>query len=577
METKEKMDTQSIVSKPEYASSEFSTEAPPAYKLRSANSVKIAKIIAFTVILSSFILGSFLLASTYLQAKATCDQVSALDAVLDKELMLEAMQQELPRAESLQSREATKIVQDLSHDEMNHPNKKDDTNPDEVETINSENSIDNDEDSNDMLKRIRVKMPLDFDLTELAHNILMNNQKSRMNCVVERRRTEEVNENSMNPFSAFLEEEKPKEKVTGERVSIFCETGAPKSEEPIVHVRRIIMPFPGPFANPMNQINQMNPMQHRFGPPQMPPQFPPMQNQMNFPHSPQMTQIRFPFPPAPQMSYQPMPQNVPQQQQQSVPPFPAQMMTPPRPEIPQFRLISPAPQQPQIQNFERPQMPNFERPQMPNFERPQIFNFERPQSQSQENPQESQQMPQQPEVRIQLRRIQIPGQISEIFPFLNNMNMQNDMQKEIEAPRENNNIHVQQVPLAVALSKVGITPDDLRNIQRMAEEKFQQHIRELVADEADNDSSSIDSDSNQSDEIESSGHTDMPDSEEDKNSSIQESQQQQQDGGAKSEEIIRPEILALGRSNFGRSLTPIQLPVRQEIQEAERAVFVQPR
>jgi hypothetical protein len=64
-----------------------------AYKLRSANSVKIAKIIAFTIILSSIILGSFMLASTYLQAKATCDQVSALDAVLDKELMLEAMQQ----------------------------------------------------------------------------------------------------------------------------------------------------------------------------------------------------------------------------------------------------------------------------------------------------------------------------------------------------------------------------------------------------------------------------------------------------------------------------------------------------
>jgi hypothetical protein len=64
-----------------------------AYKLRQANSVKIAKIVAFTVILSSFILGSFMLASTYLQAKATCDQVSALDAILDKELMLETMQQ----------------------------------------------------------------------------------------------------------------------------------------------------------------------------------------------------------------------------------------------------------------------------------------------------------------------------------------------------------------------------------------------------------------------------------------------------------------------------------------------------
>ena len=80
----------------------------------------------------------------------------------------------------MQSREANNInniVQDLSKDEMNKPNKKDETNPDDVETVNSENSIDNDEDRNDMLKRIRVKMPLDFDLTELAHNILMNNQK----------------------------------------------------------------------------------------------------------------------------------------------------------------------------------------------------------------------------------------------------------------------------------------------------------------------------------------------------------------------------------------------------------------
>lgn len=64
-----------------------------AYKLRQANSVKIAKIIAFTVILSSFILGGFILATTYISAKSSCDQVQALDAVLDKELMLEALQQ----------------------------------------------------------------------------------------------------------------------------------------------------------------------------------------------------------------------------------------------------------------------------------------------------------------------------------------------------------------------------------------------------------------------------------------------------------------------------------------------------
>lgn len=78
----------------------------------------------------------------------------------------------------MQSREASNnnVVQDLSKDEMNKPNKKDETSPDDVEIVNSENSID-DEDSNDIMKRIRVKMPLDFDLTELAHNILMNNQK----------------------------------------------------------------------------------------------------------------------------------------------------------------------------------------------------------------------------------------------------------------------------------------------------------------------------------------------------------------------------------------------------------------
>ena len=63
-----------------------------AYK-RQSNSVKIAKITAFTIIVSSFILGAFILASSYLQAKASCDQVQALDSVLEKELMLETLQQ----------------------------------------------------------------------------------------------------------------------------------------------------------------------------------------------------------------------------------------------------------------------------------------------------------------------------------------------------------------------------------------------------------------------------------------------------------------------------------------------------
>lgn len=45
------------------------------------------------MIASSFIIGSFILASTYLQARASCDQMQTLDSVLERELMLEALQQ----------------------------------------------------------------------------------------------------------------------------------------------------------------------------------------------------------------------------------------------------------------------------------------------------------------------------------------------------------------------------------------------------------------------------------------------------------------------------------------------------
>jgi hypothetical protein len=140
----------------------------------------------------------------------------------------------LPHPEALLSKEnGDNLLQDLSRDEMNKPNKKDETNPDDVENINTESRDEDDDEMNNEIdgemKRIRIKLPLDFDLSELAHNILMQNQKSRMNCVVERRRTEEVEEpKPMNPFNAFMNEQPKKEKVTGERIAIFCETGLPK-------------------------------------------------------------------------------------------------------------------------------------------------------------------------------------------------------------------------------------------------------------------------------------------------------------------------------------------------------------
>lgn len=62
-----------------------------AYR-RETSSVRIAKIIGLTVVVSSFILGSFILASSYLQARASCDQMQTLDSILEKELMLETLQ-----------------------------------------------------------------------------------------------------------------------------------------------------------------------------------------------------------------------------------------------------------------------------------------------------------------------------------------------------------------------------------------------------------------------------------------------------------------------------------------------------
>lgn len=54
--------------------------------------MRIAKIIGLTVVVSSFILGAFILASSYLQARASCDQMQTLDSILEKELMLETLQ-----------------------------------------------------------------------------------------------------------------------------------------------------------------------------------------------------------------------------------------------------------------------------------------------------------------------------------------------------------------------------------------------------------------------------------------------------------------------------------------------------
>lgn len=103
--------------------------------------------------------------------------------------------------------------------------------------------------------------------------------------------------------------------------------------------------------------------------------------------------------------------------------------------------------------------------------------------------------PEQPEVRIQLQRIPFPirGDVSEPVQI-----------REILAGRDMPNmspqVQVQRIPLSVALQRAGITPDDLRNIQRMAEERIQQELRHLAAEDSSNQSSGDSSDSSDEDE-----------------------------------------------------------------------------
>lgn len=68
---------------------------------------------------------------------------------------------------------------------------------------------------------VNVKMPLELNLSELAHAIMQSQQKSRMNCVIERRQAEEIVDDSMVYGGG-----EPRKRVTGERMAIFCESGS---------------------------------------------------------------------------------------------------------------------------------------------------------------------------------------------------------------------------------------------------------------------------------------------------------------------------------------------------------------
>lgn len=596
--------------KADYAASEvYSTasEPPPAYK-RQSNSVKIAKITAFTIIVSSFILGAFILASSYLQAKASCDQVMALDSVLEKELMLETMQQvskDLPRAEALFGRENVND-DDLQNLDKTEPVKKEEHKmvkaehkPSEEETNMNENT-DTDSEEVEEVQKYPGKIPLELDLSDLAAALLQNNKKSRMNCVVERKHAEEIVDSPSKtvalPFGMNLTTDPKKARITGERISIFCEGGNENKDqessgrhnnreeddeelEDVEAIRPMFIPFqrvPIPFGAIPNRF----PLTHM--PQRMEPMMPPRQQE------PQHGFLRQMPPPSPPFQQLPMRPPMPPQEMQAPHPEPQRIVRIQFHQIPIREMIHVAndvPQQISVQQHQQPSVQQQQQPPQAQVQQIHIQPQAQPQQQAQPQPQQQQQQRQE-------------------FPFF----------------------QIQRMPLGLALERAGITAEDLNNIQRLTENRINEEFRLLANDSEEDEASNSSEDEDDSDDNESSvaqssqqqQQAQTNKAQQDQQAAEQQQQQQQAERQARMQELPMPiqrlilqplpeqprdtmtppmpdQRLPMGHPGWGRSLAqPVSIPVpmmeaqndmsaqedqssAQTNEESERPHFVQPR
>lgn len=93
----------------------------------------------------------------------------------------------------------------------------------------SDNSDSSADESDEDEKPIRIKLPLQLDFDDLAGVLMEKNQKSRMNCIVEKKRAEEIVDHQPKtvalPFGVNLTTDPRYERLSGERMAIFCESG----------------------------------------------------------------------------------------------------------------------------------------------------------------------------------------------------------------------------------------------------------------------------------------------------------------------------------------------------------------
>lgn len=348
-----------------------------------------------------------------------------------------------------------------------------------------------------------------------------------MNCVVERRRAEELSDGAPKtvqlPFGINLQtEQKPKRVITGERIAIVCESNVEPEEdqEPEIHVRQFIVPFhqqqmPIPYGRMPNP--GMGPLTHmpmRVEPPRAPEQAPhPMMAQMS-PIPPFLREII-----AQQLGAASL------QQRQELP-------------IPQQIMQAPPLQQPQVRIFHAIR----QEPEMP-------------------------QQQQQPEVRIQLHRIAIPGPIRIAEQSIDRDEPeQMQMQQPHQQQPEQNRMQLQQVPLNIALQRAGITPEDLMNIQKIAETNFRREMSRYIQDiDEESDSGESDEESPRPQMIQIQAELEDKPLESESNDNSEQKPEPATDSAPAEPETPKenPNILPMGRSGYARSLLqPVNIPVQ---------------
>lgn len=300
-------DSLSTASVKEYAPS-FSSEPPPAYHKPRSTAVQVARIAGVTLVAASAILGAFLLAAAWVNTRYSCNQhvivpmqashVQGHEHLPSFDRLVDPLQASEQKLEPTKLEEVGNALKSDDHDKQTTEAVKKDAAAEESERDEDSEEEDDDEEGTDQNSEevpVQIRLPLQLDFDELAGMLMERNMRSRMNCVVEKRRAEEVVEHHPRtlqlPFGLNLTTDPRHERVSGERMAIFCESGHDQMQQqqrrpempfefiPIMPQQQqqhqqsgpVVVPLPGPIHLPFQFTGPMQQQPHQQPPhPQAP-------------------------------------------------------------------------------------------------------------------------------------------------------------------------------------------------------------------------------------------------------------------------------------------------------------------